>query len=316
MYYPYLRGKQFELILLRENAEFIVEHNIHPIIEPVKSDFKALTRAFKVLNEKGVNCTLIVNPQAGQEPVKASSILQQLIDDSFKDYDNISIGYLLHAESRITDLIALLDKSPSSSFSILHYGYTNGKKIANAIEDYDNIKRHVFIDGFAGKLYQRHLKKDGIERVLIRNGFKPQKKNSLYPQSEHFSDLHITFPDEGMDGFGDYLIVGDDYTETGGPAYAVAIHLTYLDSDDDMFIYHFISDQTDSPTDPGGKFIEALEKLVISIKKPKSLIFESRACSEYLELYQKQHYPGLGYVKKLSMQHHIELIANFITREN
>ena len=121
---------------------------------------------------------------------------------------------------------------------------------------------------------------------------------------------------EGMDGFGDYLIVGDDYSETGGPAYAVAVHLTYLENDDDMFIYHFKSDQTDSPTDPGGKFLEALEKLVKAINNPKSLIFKSRACSEYLELFEKQHYPGLGYVKKLSMQHHIELIADLIKREN
>ncbi|MBA7584057.1 hypothetical protein ES708_26009 [subsurface metagenome] len=316
MYYPYLRGKQFELILLRDNAEFLAKNNIHPIIEPVRSDFKTLTRAFKILNEKGVNCTLIVNPQAGEEPVPTSKILRELIENSFKEYKNISIGYILNAKSNIADLVTLLRKYSSFFFTILHYGYTNGKKLASEIEGFKNIKTHVFIDGFAGKLYQRHLKKDGINRVLIRNGFKPQKKNAYYPQNEHFSDLHITYPDEGVDGFGDYLIVGDDYSETGGPAYAVAIHLTYLDNDDDMFIYHFISDQTDSPTDPGGKFLEALEKLVRAISMPKSLIYKSNACKEYLELFDKKHYPGLGYVKKLSMQHHIELIADFIKREN
>lgn len=316
MYYPYLRGKQFELILLRENAEFLAQNNIHPIIEPVKSDFTALKRAMEVINKNNVDCTLIVNPRAGQEPVKTSSILEELIEDSFKNYHNISIGYMLHAESNISNLVSLLKKHPNFHFSILHYGYTNGKKLSTEIEGFKNIKTHVFIDGFAGKLYQRHLKKNGIKRILIRNGFKPQKKNAHYPPNEHFSDLHITYPDEGMDGFGDYLIVGDDYTETGGPAYAVAIHLTYLDTDDDMFIYHFISDQTDSPTDPGGKFLEALKKLVKEIKKPKSRIYKSNACSEYLELFKKEHYPGLGYVKKLSMQHHIELIADFIKRES
>jgi hypothetical protein len=316
MYYPYLRGKQFELILLRDNAEFIAENNIHPIIEPVKSDFKALIRAVKVLNEKGVNYTLIVNPQAGQKPVKTSTILKELIDDSFKGYQNLSIGYILHTNSKINDLIALLKKYGTSNFSILHRGYTNGKDVAKAIKDYDTVKRHVFIDGFAGKLYQKHLNKDEITRVLIRDGFKLQNKNSLYPHSEHFSDLHLTLPEERMNGFGDYLIVGDNYTETGGPAYAVAIHLTYCDNDNDMFIYHFKSDQTDSPTNPGGKFIEALKKLVKAINNPKSPIFKSRACSEYLELFEKQHYPGLGYVKKLSMLHHIELIADFIKRED
>lgn len=57
-----------------------------------------------------------------------------------------------------------------------------------------------------------------------------KEKNADYPPIEEFSDLHITFGEEGMDGFGDFLIVGDDYTEGGGPAYAVAIHLTFLES--------------------------------------------------------------------------------------
>jgi hypothetical protein len=60
MYYPYLRGKQFELILLRDNAEFIAKNDIHPIIEPVKTNFSSLKNTMKVLNEKGVSCTLIV----------------------------------------------------------------------------------------------------------------------------------------------------------------------------------------------------------------------------------------------------------------
>ncbi len=312
MYYPYFRGKQFELILIRDNAEFLANNNIHPIIEPVKEDFSALTRAMKIINEKGVDCTLIVNPKASQEPVTTSSILRELIDDVFKEYNNIFIGYMLHAKSDLADLTTLLKKYGAFFFTVIHCGYTDGKNFATATEDFQSIKNHVFIEGFAGKLYQRHLKKDGVNRILIRNGFKPQKKNADYPSDEHFSDLHVTYEDEGMDGFGDYLIVGSDYTETGGPAYAVAIHLTYLDADDDMFIYHFISDQTDSPTDPGGKFLEALEKVVKEIEKPKSLIYKSDACSKYLELFKKQHYPGLGYVKKISMQHHIELIANYI----
>lgn len=310
MYYPYLRGKQFELILLRDNAEFLSENNIHPIIEPVKSDFKALIRAFEALNMNDVDCTLIINPHVGQEPINTKDILNKLIEEELKEYQNITIGFILSADTKILDLNTILRKYRNHNFSILHYGYPNGKEIASTVNGFNNVKRHIFIDGYAGKLYQSHLKKDGIDRILIRDGFKPRIKNSLYPPSEHFSDLHITFPDEGMDGFGDFLIVGDEYSETGGPAYAVAIHLTYLNNDDDMFIYHFISDQTDSPTDPGGKFMEALEKLIGAINRPNSIIFKSDACSEYLELFRLKHYPGLGYVKKLSMQHHIELIAN------
>ena len=316
MYYPYLRGKQFELILLRDNAKFIAENNIHPVIEPVKNDFSALIRTMKVLNNENVGCTLIINPKAGQDPVPTSTITKELIEDGFKEYKNIHIGYILNAESKINDLITFLKKYHSFNFTILHYGYTDGNGLATAINGFSNIKNNIFIEGFAQKLYQRHLKKNGVKRILIRDGFKQQKKNAHYPPNEHFSDLHITFPDEGMEGFGDYLIVGDDYTETGGPAYAVAIHLTYLDKDSDMFICHFISDKTDSPTDPGGKFIEALSKLVKEVNKPDSLIFKSKACLEYLDLFKKKHFPGLGYVKKLSMQHHIELVAHYMKQVN
>ena len=39
MYFPYLRGKQFELIALRETTEILAEHSlkISPLIEPVKN---------------------------------------------------------------------------------------------------------------------------------------------------------------------------------------------------------------------------------------------------------------------------------------
>ncbi len=314
MYYPYIRGKQFELIVMRDNAQFLAENNIHPIIEPVKNNFTALIRTMNALNKANAHFTLIVNPLAGQSPVKSESILKELIDSEFKDSPDFTIGYMLHAQSNIEVMVKVLKKHKNRDIAIIHHGFTDGKKVITALDTLNPIGKHIFIDGSAGKLYQRHFKKDGIDRILIRNGFKPQKKNSLYPPSEHFSDLHITFPDEGMDGFGDYLIVGDEYTETGGPAYAVAIHLTYCDADDDMFIHHFLSDQTDSPTDPGGKFLEALKKLIRAINEPNSHIYKSSAVDEYQELYKKQHYPGLGYVKKLSMQHHIELIADFLSR--
>jgi hypothetical protein len=312
MYYPYFRGKQFELIVLRDNAQFLADNNIHPIIEPVKDDFTAIKRAMAMIDEVNAEITVIVNPRVGEIPVKSSKILEELFEDAFEEYDNICMGYMLHAESDPVQMVELLKRYPDRDFTLVHYGFTNSREVSAAIAEYANVKNHVFIDGFAGKLYQRQFKSENTKRILIRDGFKSQKKNALYPPSEHFSDLHLTYPDEGMDGFGDFLIVGDDYTETGGPAYAVAIHLTYLNEDDDMYIYHFLSDQNSSPTDPGGKFIEALHKLVKESKRPKSPIYQSTACQELLSLYDKKHYPGLGHVKKLSMQHHLELIVKHI----
>jgi len=312
MYYPYLRGKQFELILLREMAEFISENAINPIIEPVKEDFSGIKKTIESLNNVNASFTLILNPQAGSTPVTKESLLQLMQDSDYHSNENFTIGYIIDSETELENLLLDLNELPEYSFSIIHKGFTSGKNLANAIKNIDQIQSHIFLDGYAGKLYQRYFKRDGLRKILVRDGFKPRERNALYPRNEHFSDLHITYPDEGMDGFGDFLIVGDDYSETGGPAYTIAIHLTYLNDEEDMYIYHFISDKTDSPTDPGGKFLEALNKLVKATQRPRSNILETTACSEYLELHEKQHYPGLGYVKKLSMKHHIELIADYL----
>jgi hypothetical protein len=41
---------------------------------------------------------------------------------------------------------------------------------------------------------------------------------------------------------------------------------------------------------------------------------ESDAVEEFRWLHEKRHFPGLGYVKKLSMNHHIETLADYRLR--
>ena len=118
-----------------------------------------------------------------------------------------------------------------------------------------------------------------------------------------------------MDGFGDFLTVGDDYSEGGGPAYAVAIHLTFInpEEDDVMYIYHFVSDTKDTPTDPAGKFAQALAKLIKKLDSGASHLADTSAIAEFRDLHTKKHFPGLGQVKKLSMIHHIETMARYLS---
>ena len=138
-------------------------------------------------------------------------------------------------------------------------------------------------------------------------------RNADYVPVEPFSDLHATYTEEGMDGFGDFLIVGDEYNEGGGPAYAVAIHLTFIDpgQDDTMQIYHFVSESQDTPKDPAGKFAEALAQMIETLDEPGSKVAETPAVAEFRGLYKQGHFPGLGYIKKLSMSHHIQTLARY-----
>lgn len=310
MYHPYVRGKQYELILLRENAQLIAEADFVPIIEPVKKNASSLNKAIEKLKSKNAGFVLVVNPKYGDYKNDPLPLFEQTITPLLMEYEHCYLGYIVDAESNLLDVKDFLDEHKDKRLAFIHHGFPKAKELAELLEGFTNIHKHIFIDNSSGKLYQRQFKKDGVGRVLVRDGFK-KNRNRDYPEQEHFSDLHITFEDEGMDGFGDYLMVGDDYSESGGPAYAIAIHLTYIEEDEDMYIRHFISDRVNTPSDPAGKFLEALQKLVNTVEEDGSLIFQSSAYGEFKKLYDDAHFPGLGYVKKLSMQHHIELIADF-----
>jgi len=312
MYHPYFRGKQYELITVRETAALMAASQFVPIIEPVKESLGGLERTLKAVCDAGGRAVVIVNPQHGDLAEDGEGIAE-LLNGAFRERPAIEVGILLKEDTSIADVQACLGRHADATVAFVHAGFSDSAALVTALGDRARRGRHIFVDPPSGKLYRRHF--SGANRVLLKDGFN-KRRNADHPPIEPFSDLHVTYTEEGMNGFGDYLIVGDEYSESGGPAYAVAIHLTFIDSDkdDQMFIYHFKSIRKDTPTDPAGKFAEALDAMMQKLREPGCKIFESSAVAEFRELHAKRHFPGLGYVKKLSMKHHIETLADFIGR--
>jgi hypothetical protein len=312
MYYPYFRGKQFDLITLRDCAGLMADAGFVPIVEPVKESLSGLRRSIDAINEAGGEMILIVNPANGEHAGNFDA-LSSLVKIELKDHINLSPGILLTLETSIADIVAMFSQYSDRLVTLIHSGFTGAKLLAEYLTAAAVNVRHVFIDDQCGVSYTKHFK--NAQRVLIRNGFE-RRANRAHPEIEKFSELHATFGELGMDGFGDFLIVGDEFSVTGGPAYSVAIHLTCIDSehDDVMLIHHFKSIRYDTPTDPAGKFAEAVQKLVDEVDRPGTLIYRTKAVSEFYGLHLSGHFPGLGYVKKLSMNHHIETLAEYFKR--
>lgn len=311
MYHPYFRGKQFELITIRETAQLMAESGFIPIIEPVRESLGGLRKALATVKEFEGEAIAIVNPHHGDHGEDGSDI-SSLLSGEFADDDSIIAGILLKKDMSVKEALECYEQHKDHGIALIHAGFTEAKSLADALgDDLPDIK-NIFFESHCGKLYRKHFQSS--QRVLLRDGFK-RRRNADHPTMEEFSDLHVTFQEEGMDGFGDFLIVGDEYTEGGGPAYAVAIHLTFIDpeKDDAMYIYHFVSDTKDTPTDPAGKFAEALGALIKKLNTGKSKLLETVAVKEFRQLHAKGHFPGLGYVKKLSMKHHIETLAQYMT---
>jgi hypothetical protein len=309
MYYPYFRGKQYELITIREMAVVLAEKNFVPVIEPVRESLGGLKKALSAVSEAGGRAIVIVNPYYGDHKEDGASITG-LLQESFNNIDNISAGILLRNDMDVNEVMACYDQHVNHHPVLVHAGFTAPKELAVALENNMAGLTNIFIEDHAKLLYRKHFGQG--RRILVRDGFKRQR-NADYKPIEEFSDLHVTYDELGMMGFGDFLIAGDVYSESGGPAYAVAIHLTFIDPDKDdvMYIYHFVSNTNDTPTDPAGKFAQALEKLIAKLDSENSHILETDAVQEFRSLHAKGHFPGLGYVKKLSMKHHIETLAAY-----
>ncbi|MDF0490708.1 sce7725 family protein [Sphingomonas sp. H39-1-10] len=309
MYHPFFRGKQYELLTIRENAPLLARSNFIPIIEPVKEAVGGLDRALSAVRDAGGRAIVIVNPHHGEhgpERLGISTMLRERFSGA-----GIMPAILLKEDTTVDQAVRCFNRHAHEDVVFIHGGFTQAAALTARLSLDMALIRHVFVDGKAPRLYRRHF--TGPFRVLVRDGFE-KRKNSAYPAIEAFSDLHVTYPDEGMTGFGDFLTVGDEFSESGGPAYAVVIHLTFINSleDDTMLIHHFLSHRRDTPTDPAGKFLEALGLLMEALRQPGCPIYETGAVMEFRDLHMRNHFPGLGYAKKLSMQHHIETLAQYL----
>ena len=306
MYFPYLRGKIYELALIEDCMEIIRRnHRIVPIVEPVRRECGNLAKKMIAYIEKGVPIVLITNPTVGELCNQPHKILDDVVPMLNRKGDSHILGFILTESTNSADIQRFMDQTRDNKVCFIHaYEYPNPRVFMGI----NNIAYHIFLSGMVDTLYQRHFTEP--KNVIIEDGFKLKQKNALYPNDENFSSINLTYKEGGFVGFGDYLIVGKEYKESGGPAHAVVIHLTYTKENGGIGIRHFVSDRTDSNQDTPGKFGEALAKLIAERTNPR--IIPTMAISNYQDLYDSDHFPGLGFVKKLSMEHHIELMASLI----
>ena len=77
MYFPYFRGRQYELLALKELAsQKLISESIIPIVEPIKQ-IPALKNALKAFNDTGLPIGIIVNPEVGGLVGKSNEIGQK-----------------------------------------------------------------------------------------------------------------------------------------------------------------------------------------------------------------------------------------------
>jgi hypothetical protein len=312
MYFPYLRGKQFELIALREIAGMISGSNfINPIIEPVKKKTSTYKSTISLLQKLNINFTIIINPFVGDLKEDIDYVCGNLLPSL--SYKNFQIGIIIHSNTDIASISRKLEDLGLSDCPIIIILESVNENYFERLEEF--IKSHVVKFILAGsnvrnrRPIMRSLRKVGGNLISLSDPYNKQNRNKDYAfdEDEFFSEEHLYFEEEGFKGYSDLLTVGQEYSDKGYSPYAVAIHLTYSSNDEIFRIHHFVSDSNEDTSDVAGKFAEALEKLIPFIDNNEMY---TNACNEFRKLNNEAKYPGLGTVKKLSIFNHIELVFN------
>ncbi|WP_288841893.1 sce7725 family protein [uncultured Deefgea sp.] len=299
MYYPILRGKQFELIALRELAEKIPPHLFCPVIEPVRANLAPLKKTIEALSLSGVRPLVIINPSAGDFSSNREGLFKLLGDEGkftpcikAKSTDDLSIlnDCGLSLEDCAVFIEGGIDKTLIAALSQAGRVLINKEKVhSGALSLLKNV-------------------------VLFGDFFDKKVRNADYKDESFFSSLHTEWRNySNAIGFGDYTILSEEYSESGGPAYVVTIHLSYINSEefDAMYVRHFSSFNDYSPANPGGKFKSALDNAYDYVLLNPNVFYQTEGFRELMDL-RGNPFPGLGQVKKYSIKHHIETTCNFV----
>jgi hypothetical protein len=314
MYFPYFRGRQYELLALKELAKGgLLGKSVIPVVEPVKLvrkderfviPYKMIT-TFDIMVQAFIESkhpiAFIYNPTVGDLaaiPAAISSL-----------YTYLSVNEIIPAviiNDSTSNCITELEANNVAKDAILTV-FDNRDLLTVYSNEFNSINPRYTL--FPDERQIRRAVKQN--KVLFEDKFNKQQKNADYPEDEFFSEDHLYFTDEGYIGFGDYSIIGKEYSEGGWAPYAVAIHVVYFADDNTLRIRHFTSDSNDDASDVAGKFSEAVTKLADWYNAGQQRQLTS-ALSTLINYSETGYYPGLPTIKKLSIMHHLELMGKYL----
>jgi hypothetical protein len=179
MYHPYFRGKQFELLCVREMAPVFKQADFRPIIEPVRDVLSGLSRALDAVVEVDGRAIVIVNPYHG-DLSDSGAPLTDLLREKYLDLPQIAAGVLLKQDTSVAEAIRCYRDHASHSPVLVHAGFGDAKTLAERLGKPSKDQCHVFLEEYSGKLYQKHF--NGAHRILLRDWGMSFLDPEIYPK--------------------------------------------------------------------------------------------------------------------------------------
>ena len=130
MYFPYLRGKQFELQALL-NVPVGVYANTIPIVEPIKaSGSRIYTALYSRLAAQQIPFILITNPHYPTNARLTSNQTQAIITGELAAHNSLTLSFIIDQRFNIAFLNAFLGGNPNYNKALIFRFSPNPADIA------------------------------------------------------------------------------------------------------------------------------------------------------------------------------------------
>ena len=206
MYFPYVRGRQYELLALRElTTNNLLGEHIIPIVEPVKlsptlvnvmADFIKAKQAIAIIRNPLVG-TFISDWQDAQEETREAGYKKRFSEQ----YEDPSIVKSLIMQRNTQALLSFWEKQGVNKADLLVINTDRDFLDLYEQEFRTVVPKYVLMpDESVFRRKVRHRK------VLLDDKFEKQERNADYKEvvDEFFSDDHLYYKEDGFVGFSDY----------------------------------------------------------------------------------------------------------------
>ncbi|MFI2842332.1 sce7725 family protein [Mycolicibacterium sp. PDY-3] len=309
MYFPYLYGRKNELLALRDVSADIQKLNITPVIEPAMAQPNGLVTCVQRLQDVGSSLDLIFNPSQGQFGAGIPGTWRQPIDELIAAADVVKPTFQIVSDADAAALPTFLQRFAGRSVGVvLRQPRISARDLASLLKGRDAL---VLVHTSANpRTYLRDLPTDLC--VGVAASFDEQARNADFGDAEWFTADHLNFVTDGRPGFSDFGPLPTTFSLSGGPAGAVAIHLTHKAEDGTLWVQHFVSDTTDRDEgDVVSKIAEAVAKIAAEVTGDPDKFVETPGLRMFLE----NRVLDLGSSKRQQLVHHFHTVADALSSQ-
>lgn len=310
MYFPLLRGKQFELVALKEFAETNPGNPwICPIIEPVRVLPDALIRTAGFLSGNSIRYAVVLNPENGDYAVDTNRFEIPAFLQKFEGL-NIAPIPAFFADGKSAEVKSAIEELDLQSVMVIYENVLDIENEADGALCNHPAVSYIVSAGTDSRGTLRFLMRTGKHVVCLDDNFIVRKPNSAYRVTDEdpFTEEPFYYKDANFYGFSDYCVLPKAFVEGGITPTAVAIHMTYRKREDAIWVRHFVSSvELDKDNDIHKKYESAMDK-VCDFYKDTPL-----TAAAQLLINKRNKYPGLGVLKKFTMLNHMQLISSTLS---